>query len=66
MKIFTVTYILGEDELERLRRITERYKEKGLDLPIEKQFEGIMQAGSRYDIDGKFKYHERVLGLRED
>lgn len=66
MKEFAVTYSLEEDELERLRRITERYKEIGLDLPIEKMFEGIMQAGSRYDIDGKLKCHERKLGLRED
>lgn len=66
MKEFIVRYCLEEDELERLKQITERYKEIGLDLPIEKQFEGIMQAGSRYDIDRKFKDHERVLGLRED
>ena len=59
MKEFTVTYSLEEDELERLGRITERYKERGLDLPIEKMFEGIMLAGSRHDLDRKFMAHEK-------
>ena len=66
MKDFTVTYSLEEDDLERLIQITESYRKRGYGLPIEKMFEIIMQAGSRYDIDGKFKYHERCLGLRED
>lgn len=62
MKEITVRYYLDDEEMERLKRITESYKGKWPDLTEEKMFEAIMQAGSRYDIDGKFKVHERALG----
>lgn len=66
MQEITVKYLLNDEEMERLQKITEEYKKKGLDLPPEKQFEGIMCCGAKYDIDSKFKFHEWKLGLRED
>lgn len=62
----TVKYLLNDEEMERLRKITEEYKKLGLDLTYDKQFEGIMCCGAKYDIDSKFKFHEWKLGLRED
>lgn len=66
MKEITVKYLLTDEEVERLQKITEWYKKQGLDIPLEKQFENIMCAGSKHDIDSKFKFHEWKLGLRED
>lgn len=66
MQEITVKYLLTDEEVERLKKITEEYKKQGLDLTPEKQFENIMFAGSKYDIDKKFKLHEFSLGLRED
>jgi len=58
--------MLSEDDEERLQKITEEYKKKGLNLSEDKQFESIMFCGSEQDIDSKFKFHEWKLGLRED
>ena len=66
MQEITVKYLLTDEEMERLQKITEGYKELGLDLTHDKQFEAIMCCGSRYDIDSKFKFHEWKLGLREE
>lgn len=66
MQEITVKYTLTDEEVERLQRITEEYNKKGMKLTCEKQFEYIMFAGSKYDIDNKFKLHELALGLRED
>ena len=66
MQEISVKYLLNNEEIERLKKITEEYKKRGLDLSLEKQFEYIMYCGSRYDIDNKFKFHEWKLGLRED
>ena len=66
MQEITVKYLLTDDEMKRLEKITEEYKKLGLDLTYDKQFESIMCCGSRYDIDSKFKFHEWKLGLRED
>lgn len=66
MPDITVKYLLSDEEFERLLKITEVYKEKGLDLLPEKQFESIMFCGSKWDIDTKFKFHEWKLGIRED
>lgn len=66
MQEMTVKYLLNDEEVERLRKITEECKKQGLDLSPEKQFENIMFAGSKYDIDNKFKLHEFSLGLRKD
>ena len=66
MQEITVKYLLTDEEVERLQKITEEYKKLGLDLPPEKQFGNIMCCGSKFDIDSKFKFHEWKLGLRED
>ena len=66
MQEITVKYLLTDEEVKRLQKITEECKKQGLDLTPEKQFENIMFAGSKYDIDKKFKLHELALGLRED
>ena len=66
MQEITVKYLLNDEEVKRLQKITEEYKKKGLDLSPEKQFDAIMCCGSKSDIDSKFKFHEWKLGLRED
>lgn len=66
MREISVTYILSSEDEERLQKITEEYKKQGLDLSEDKMFESIMFCGSKHDIDSKFKFHERNLGLKED
>lgn len=66
MQEITVKYLLIDEEVERLQKITEEYKKQGLDLSLEKQFEYIMCCGCKNDINSKFKFHEWKLGLRED
>ena len=66
MQEITVRYLLSDEEMGRLQKITEEYKKLGLDLTYDKQFEAIMFCGSKYDIDAKLKFHEWKLGLRED
>lgn len=66
MREIIVRYTLTDREEKRLEKIAEEYKNKGLKLSTDKQFEAIMCCGSRYDIDNKFKLHEWKLGLRED
>lgn len=66
MQEIVVRYLLTDEEMGRLQKITEEYKKLGLDLTYDKQFESIMCCGSRYDIDSKFKFHEWKLRLRED
>jgi hypothetical protein len=65
MKDITVTYLINEEEYERLEKITAEYKKQGLDLTPEKMFNGIMTAGSKFDKDAKFNFHEWKLGLKE-
>ena len=66
MRNITITLNLKDEHEERLKRITEEYKEQGLNLSEDKMFEGIMCCGSKYDVDSKLKFHEWKLGLRED
>ncbi len=66
MREISVNYMLSEEYEERLQKITEEYKKKGLNLSENKMFDTIMFTGSKYDIDSKFKFHEWKLGLRED
>jgi len=66
MREISVNYILFDENEERLRKITEEYKKQGLDLSEDKMFEAIMFYGSKHDIDNKFKFDERKLGLRKD
>ena len=66
MKEFIVKYLLIDEEIERLKKISEAYRLKGMNFSIEQQFDSIMCCGSKNDIDKKFKFHELCLGLRED
>lgn len=66
MREITVKYMLLDEDEQRLRKITELYKQKGLDLSEDKMFESIMFTGSKYDVDKKFRFHEWKLGLREN
>ena len=66
MRDVTITFTLREKQEERLKRITEEYKNKyGLEMTEERMFTTIMLTGSFHDIDSKFKFHEWKLGLRE-
>ena len=66
MREITVKYLILDEYEERLKRITEEYKKKGLNLSEDKMFENIMLIGSKYDIDAKLKFHEWRLRLNED
>lgn len=66
MREIIVSYLLMDEDEQRLKRITEEYKKRGLNLSEDRQFESIMCYGGKYDIDSKLKLHEWKLGLRED
>lgn len=65
MRDMTVTFILKDEDEERLKRITEEYEKRhNLKITEEKMFDAIMCLGSWRNIDEKFKIHESSLGLR--
>lgn len=66
MREIQVSYLINDEEYERLSKITKEYKKQGLNTKPERMFESIMVVGSKYNIDEKFKFHEWKLGLRED
>lgn len=66
MREIQVSYLINDEEYERLLKITEEYKKQGLDMTPERMFESIMTIGAKYDKEEKFKFHEWKLGLRED
>lgn len=59
MQEFTVTYMLGDAEVERLKAIQQAYKEKGYDNTIEALFNGLILAGCKYDIAAKLDFAEK-------
>ena len=67
MRDITVKYTLKDEDEERLKKITEEYnKQYESEMTEEKMFYSIMCLGSWRNIDDKFKFYERRLGLRED
>lgn len=64
MRNIAVNYTINDEEEERLKRITNEYMSRGMELSLENMFAGIMISGSNYDIDTKFRHHERELGIR--
>lgn len=66
MREITVKFTIYDEDEERLRKVTEEYRKRGLDFTEDKMFDAIMVTGSKYDIDAKLKFHEWKLGLRED
>lgn len=67
MRDIIVKYTLLDEDEERLKRITEEYKNQhNFEITEEKMFEAIMCMGSFHNIDEKFRFHEWKLGLRED
>ena len=66
MRDITVKYTINDEDEERLKKITEEYKKQhDFEMTEDKMFNLIMRLGSCYNIDNKFKFHERRLGLRE-
>ena len=67
MRDITVKYTLKDEDEERLKKITEEYnKQYDFEMTEEKMFDSIMCLLILHNIDDKFKFHERILGLRED
>ena len=67
MREITVNYLILDEYEERLKKITEEYnKQYDSEMTEEKMFNSIMCLGSWRNIDDKFQFHERRLGLRED
>jgi hypothetical protein len=65
MRKFTVEYLLPDDYVKRLEKITEGYRKLGLDTTIEKEFEFIMILGSGIDIAERFNFHENKLRVMD-
>ena len=66
MRKITVTYLLSDDEVKRLERITEEYNKQGMNTTPNILFESIMLYGSKYDIDKKFSTHEEIFRLQNE
>ena len=66
MREFTVRYLISDEMIQRLENITDMYRKSGFDLTEESVFEMIMTSGSQYDIDEKFRFHERKSGLQDE
>lgn len=62
---FAVTFYLKDDEVKRLEKIVEVFKEKSVDFSMEAAFEFIMLTGSKYIIDEKMTFCEKQLGIKE-
>lgn len=58
MREITVKYELSDEEENRLRKITEAYRNQGLNKTSDEMFQFIMTTGSESDIRRKFKAHE--------
>lgn len=66
MREIKVSYFLTDQEEKRLKTICTEYNKGNLNCSEDQLFDSIMRCGSSFDIDEKFKYHERIFGLRED
>ena len=66
MREFTVRYLITDEMVQRLEKITDMYRKSGFDLTAENVFEMIMTSGGQYDIDEKFRFHERKSGLQDE
>lgn len=66
MRDITVKFAISDEDEERLKKITELYRQRGLDRTEDKIFEAIMFAGSQYYVSEKLRLHEFKLGLREN
>lgn len=67
MREISVTYLINDEEEQRLKQITEEYKKQyNFEMIEDKMFDAIMRLGSYHDIDKKFKFYEWKLGLIED
>jgi len=66
MQILNVKYVLDDEEINRLEKLVEEYKQKGFETNLSSLFDTIMSMGSKTDIDTRFKLHEWKVGLRED
>lgn len=65
VRYINVSYMIEDDEYERIVAISDGYKKQGLVMAPEKMFETMMRTGSKYDKDDKLKLHEWKLGLRD-
>lgn len=66
MQVFNVKYVLDDEEIGRLEKLVEEYKQKGFKTNMSSLFDTIMSIGGKTDIDTRFKLHEWKVGLRED
>lgn len=64
MREMAITYLLDEEQLERLERIAGKYNAAGIEITPEGIFSMIMQGGSRREIDDKLSISERTTPLR--
>lgn len=64
MREMAITYLLDEEQLERLERIAGKYNAAGIEITPEGIFSMIMQGGSRREIDDKLSISERTIHLQ--
>lgn len=65
MREMTLSYFLSDEQEERLDNISSEYTKLNFNATKEQLFESIMCCGSSSDIDDKFTFYEKLLGLRE-
>lgn len=75
MREITVTYLLSEEQEERLRIITEAFNKKATqcykehstqkfsDKSEDAWFKNIMCEGSKFDINDRFTHYEKMFGI---
>ena len=66
MKKVEVSYLLTEEQEQRLKKITKGYESLNLCLTDEKMFEHIMLLGCDSDIQNRLHFHECKLGISNE
>lgn len=66
MRKIEVSYLLNEEQEQRLKEITKKYESLNLRLTDEKMFEYIMLLGSDSAIQNRLHFHECKLGIGND
>ena len=66
MKKVEVSYLLTEEQEQRIKKITKGYESLNLRLTDEKVFEYIMLLGCDSDIQNRLHFHECKLGISNE
>lgn len=62
-KEITVNYLLTDEQLQRLQKITKFYQSQRPDISEDDVFRYIMLTGCMLDIEEKFSEYEQLIEL---